>query len=311
MAATRGNHIVPTSTVSQARLRLFQPTQRPTVIAREWVRTSWGSSRVEGRFGQRHADLIEAFLWCAEQRRESDDGALELLVDPARVRATLSDDRHSLQRIKMWITELRAVVIEIETPTLKIIGGVIDHVEISPKTRKNPLTRGQRHLWRVRINKAFAHILANDLPLHYDPAPIARLKSGISQAIARHILTHKNQPAGGWRLDSLIIAIGGSRPGNSITLRHRRHEVRADVAGLSKIGIVVDGDRVRRKTVEKEAACSTGPIACSTGPIACSTGPARAAPAQCIQDLQEDQEGEIPFPGDFAQDNKAPAALSL
>jgi len=87
-------------------LRLFQPTQRPRATAGEWIQTSWGRCRVLGRLGQRHADLLEAMLFVAERSRETDDGAIELLVDPARVRRTLSDHRHSLGRIREWLREL-------------------------------------------------------------------------------------------------------------------------------------------------------------------------------------------------------------
>ncbi|MDE2342625.1 MAG: ABC transporter ATPase [Betaproteobacteria bacterium] len=237
----------PVSTVVQARVQLYQPTQRPTKRLGEWIQTAWGRCRVTGRLGQRHADLIEAFLWCAEKRRETDDGAFELLVDPARVRQTLSEARHSLERIRSWIAELRAVCVEIETPNLSIVGGLIDHVELSSMTRNNPLTGRARNLWRVRVNKAFANLLANDLPVRYDPAPIARLSNGISQALARHVLTHKTQPPGGWILDSLIVTVGGAEANDNQAMRNRRREIRKDSHSLEELGIIVDHERVRKR----------------------------------------------------------------
>lgn len=63
IAMTNGSRgILPTSTVSPARLRMCQPTQRPTYRAGEWIVTPWGRCRVTGRFGQRHQDLLDAFL---------------------------------------------------------------------------------------------------------------------------------------------------------------------------------------------------------------------------------------------------------
>ncbi|MGC9127819.1 MAG: hypothetical protein ACP5GA_03695, partial [Acidithiobacillus sp.] len=45
--------VVPTSTVHQARLRIFQPTRRPVALE-QVIETSWGRIRVKGRLGQQH-----------------------------------------------------------------------------------------------------------------------------------------------------------------------------------------------------------------------------------------------------------------
>ncbi|SCN47138.1 hypothetical protein BAZMOX_385711_1 [methanotrophic endosymbiont of Bathymodiolus azoricus (Menez Gwen)] len=39
-------------------------------------------------------------------------------------------------------------------------------------------------------------LIREDLSLHYDPLPIARIDTGVGQAVARHILTHKHEPNG-------------------------------------------------------------------------------------------------------------------
>lgn len=52
-------------------------------------------------------------------------------------------------------------------------------------------------------------LLEQDLFLYYEPTLIARLQYGISQAVARFVLTHKCDPAGGWHLDTLIKAVSG------------------------------------------------------------------------------------------------------
>jgi len=236
-----GNEVAPTTTVTPARVRLFQPTQRPRLLAGQWIETAWGRARVVGRLGQRHADLLEAILFVAERRRGDD--VLELLVDPARVRRVLSNDRHSGQRIQAWLDELMGVVVEIQTPRVHVVGHLIDHVIKTRRvTRPNPLDRGKRHLWIVRLGLPLCELLRHDLPLHYDPAPIARLKYGISQAIARHILTHRQQPAGGWMLDGLIETVAGKI--SEQAMRDRRREARADAAGLRACGIIVGNNRV-------------------------------------------------------------------
>lgn len=244
---TSGNAVTPTSTAAQARVMLYQPSQRPRLREGDWVDTSFGRCRVTGRLGQRHCDLVEAILYCAERRRDVSDGGVELLVDPARVRKTLSDTRYSFTQIEKLLAELRSATIVIETPQFDfpIIGGLIDHVIPSPMTRHDPLTGGERNMWRVRLGVALVMLLEHDLSLYYDPTPIARLQHGISQAVARHILSHKIEPAGGWFLDTVIVAVAGKVA--SKAMRDARFRLKEDAAELETVGLIVDGDRVRKK----------------------------------------------------------------
>ncbi|HEQ1688469.1 TPA: ABC transporter ATPase [Pseudomonas aeruginosa] len=253
---TTGNQVVPTSTALQARVMIYQPSQRPRERSGQWIDTGFGRCRVTGRLGQRHADIVESMLYVAERRREISDGGIELLIDPAKLRRMLSDHQYSHDRIKKLLTDLRAATVEIVTPEMEstgdsIIGGLIDHVRPSPMTRRDPLTGGERHLWRVRLGVALVMLLERDLSLYYPPAPIARLQHGISQALARHVLTHRHDPAGGWHLDTLIRAVGGEAV-NSMMLRNYRRRLKDDTAGLIEIGIEIDAtDRVKRVTAAR------------------------------------------------------------
>ncbi|MEB8486394.1 hypothetical protein [Acidithiobacillus ferriphilus] len=180
----------------------------------------------------------------------------------------MSDARHSLSGLQKLIRELREVTLEIETPKLMIMGGLVDHVVKSPVTRPDPMNGGERHLWRVRIGLALAELLRNDLPLHYDPTPITRLQTGISQAIVRHIFSHSSQPNGGWDLDNLIRSVCGEL--DSTMIRHRRRELRIDAAGMEAIGIFIDGERIVRRDSKP----------CSTRPVEPKKLTKRAAPAR-------------------------------
>lgn len=250
-----GNIVTPTSTIVQARIMLYQPSQRPKTRQGDWLETPFGRCRVTGRLGQRHADVVEGILYCAERLRKIPDGGVELLVDPARLRKSLSDSRYSMSQLQKLMTELRAATIEIETPQLKkceekIIGGLIDHVKPSPMTRPDPLTGGLRHLWRIRLGVALVMLLDHDLRLYYNPAPIARLQHGISQAVARHILSHKNEPSGGWKQDTLIRAVAGEV--SSQSMRDARRRLKQDESGLQEIGVVIQNGRVMRGTTARE-----------------------------------------------------------
>ena len=275
-----GNSVVPTSTIAQARVMLYQPSQRPRLREGDWAETSFGRCRVAGRLGQRHADVLEAVLYCAERRRPVSDGGVELLVDPARVRKTLSDSRYSFSQLEKLLAELRAATITIETPQFDfpIIGGLIDHVIPSPMTRPDPLSGGERNLWRVRLGIALMMLLEHDHTLYYDPAPIARLQHGISQAVARHVLSHKVVPAGGWYLDTVIGAVAGQV--SSQNMRNARKRIKDDAEDLRRIGLMLDGDRITKAVLSTPGAFHTRPMACHTRPETFHTRPVRATPAR-------------------------------
>ena len=245
-----GNKVTPTSTALQARVMIYQPSQRPRERKGEWMETSFGRCRVTGRLGQRHADVMECVLYVAERKRELTDGGVELLVDPAKLRRTLSDHQYSLTQIEKLLAELRAVTIKIETPKFDfpIIGGLIDHVIPSTMTRPDPLTGGVRNLWRVRLGVALVMLMEHDLSLHYSPIPIARLKHGISQAIARHVLTHKHEPVDGWHIDTLIRAVCGEDVISQV-MRDGRRRLKQETVALAALGIeITKENKVKRGT---------------------------------------------------------------
>lgn len=247
---------MPTTTAHQARLQLYQPTRRPTWQARV-IETPWGTATVRGKLGQVHADIIEAICRNAEDHRVvAATGHLQILVDPYKVRVSVGGGQpYSRDTLWKMLTELREASITLEVPAqkLKVLGGILDRVEESPASRINPLTGKPRQLWRVTLDPAFAAMLQGDLQLHYDPAPLARIDTGVSQAIARHILTHRDQPTGGWQLDRMIELVGAG--GDSGTMRNRRREVNKSAAQLKQVGIVLENDRLFRATQAEEAVC--------------------------------------------------------
>ena len=255
---TTGNRRVPTSTWVQARVALFQASQRPTRRVGEWqVRvTKKGERRVRvtGRLGQRHADVLEAICFTALRRRDVVDGGIELLVDPHQVRRVVAGGRgqYSNEQLHVLLADLRGAVIEIETPELaetgqRIIGGLLDHWIPSNRAVTDPLTGGVRQLWRVRLGVALAALIRADAAVWRDPAPIARLGSGVSQAVARHVLTHSAARRGKWHLNGLLDVVGVAAGGQA--RKQARRAVRDDARGLAVLGIVVDGDRVWRARV--------------------------------------------------------------
>ena len=235
---------MPTATAHQGRLALFEATRRPKMRERI-VETPHGKIRVKARLGQAHADVLEAICYSRERRRDMPDGGIKLLVDPAEVRRRSRQDGTTLRNI---IDDLQQAIIEIIEPKhLACQGQVLGHIDKAarpdgtPITRPNPLG-GERALWSATLGPVLSRLVAADVWIGYDPAPLAQLRHGISQAIARYALSHRRQPGVGWHLDTLITSVCGNLDG--ISLRHRRRELRVDDAALAEIGVVIDGDRV-------------------------------------------------------------------
>jgi hypothetical protein len=223
------------------------------------VPTSWGLIRIKARLGQQHADVLEAICYSHESKKNLADGSIKLKVDPAKVRRlsrqsggvgyNVAGKSTTLQRI---IDDLQQAIVEIIEPEhLASQGQILGFVEKAVRsdgteiTRPDPLTGKVRPMWSVTLGPVLSRLVEADIWLGYNPAPIARLRHGISQAVARHILTHKGAPAGGWRLDGLIETVAGKL--NHQQLRDRRRELRED-AGLLKetLGIIVEGDRITK-----------------------------------------------------------------
>jgi hypothetical protein len=220
---------------------------------------------------------MEAICYEREKKADLEDGRIKLLVDPARVRRRANIT--SGTQFQTILKELEQAVVEIVEPArIACSGHLIDHIDFATRsdgariTRPDPLRGGERALWRVELGKALCKLVAGDIWVGYDPSPIARLDRGISQAIARHVLSHKTAPRGGWTMDGLITTVAG--PLDEYALRHRRHEIRKDAAALAALGVVIDGDRV--SVQQKPGAVQQKPGAVQQKPGACSKSPGLA-----------------------------------
>lgn len=241
---------MPTTTVLQARLQLAQPTRRPRMLNRQ-IETPWGHGTVLGKYGQAHVDVVESIFLHAEKHRKTEDGAIELIVDPHKVRMTAGGGKQiSGQQLAVLKLEIMQVVIDVKGNGIHdpISGHIIDEIRISKikaNSRPGAIRGDDRYMWYVRLGPAYVRFLQDDLHLHYDPEPIAALHTGIGQAVARHVATHKNQPTGGWTIDGLIKAVGaGDTSGD---MRNRRRELKNDAAGLKLLGLDIEDGRIKRE----------------------------------------------------------------
>jgi len=182
---------------------------------------------------------------------------MQVLVDPYLVRLSIGGGTKASYE-QMWSVARdvkRAVVsltFKLDGRSVRIEGGVIDLIKEStnrvhdPRQAFDPSAHAGRALWEVTFNPAYVQLLDADLQLHYDPRPLARLTTGVAQAVARFVFTHRHSPEGGWRVDTLIDAVGAS--GKTLQAkRDRRRELKRDADGLAAIGIVLAGDRLFRE----------------------------------------------------------------
>ena len=123
----------------------------------------------------------------------------------------------------------------------------MDHIDVLRKlSTGEKITRlgafGERKLWTVKLGEAFCKLVQKDIWVGYDPAPIARLDHGISQAVARHVLTHKTAPNGGWMMNTLIEAVAGTV--SRELGRKYRERIREDAQKMVGIGVIINADRI-------------------------------------------------------------------
>lgn len=225
MAALRERN--PTTTAVPARVRMFQATIRPQRLNKATIETEHGRLIVSGRLGQRHADLYEGILRHAKPHRNPQTKEIEahvIDVDASQLRRVLSD-RYSHQQMWQLATELREAVVEIYTPRVQALGGIINDIaryRVDGEILTGALAGECRVRWTIQLGRVVQEFLDKDIRRYYDPGLVARLSTGIGQAVARWLLTHhrQRQPTGGWYIDTVIEAVCGAQA--DATLRKRR-----------------------------------------------------------------------------------------
>jgi hypothetical protein len=140
---------IPTTTVHQARLQVFQPTRLPKDCVRE-IETSWGIAKIDGKLGQVHADIVEAIFYYADRSKKFDDGRVVITVDHYKIKTSVGGGKcYSYPTINKRLDEIMKALIKLEifATGQKVTAHVIDRVIKSKKTLHNPLNSSKRHMW--------------------------------------------------------------------------------------------------------------------------------------------------------------------
>lgn len=236
---------LPTSTVTPIRVCAYQATRRPTKIVEMKTDTAFGSVSVTGRLGQAHADFLDCAMHCADEHRIDSVGRLLLLIDPHKLRMALGggEKKYSAEQMKVLKNDLLQAILNIETPTLKIAGHIVDDIReakgVDAEDKRRWAGSGTRQLMVVVFSEHWTKLIDSDVKRYYDPTPLCRIEHGSVAAIARHALTHTRAPNGGWKLERLIKAAGVQRQASKV-----KAEMLANADALAELGIGLDGDRI-------------------------------------------------------------------
>lgn len=238
---------LPTSTVTPIRVCAYQATRRPTKIVEQKTITAFGSVSVTGRLGQAHADFLDCAMHCADDHKTDSVGRLQLLVDPHKLRMAMGGgkNKYSAEQMNILKRDLMEAVLDIKTPNLKIMGGIIDEIreakgaEAEAEDKRRWAGSGRRQMMLIIFSTPWTSLLEADVKRYYDPTPLCRIDRGGVAAIARHVLTHQHTPNGGWKLATLAKAAGVQRQASKV-----KAEMLANADALAELGIGLDGDRI-------------------------------------------------------------------
>jgi len=149
---------------------------------------------------------------------------------------------------KTLLDDMIRTVITIKTEKLEVTGTLIMRLEkskvIKPVKNRSPIIPEEVTLTSIIFGDVATALFENELRFTYDPRLIMTLRNGISQAIVRYIRTHKNYPAPGYHLRTLVETLAGQ-------IENRkwweiRRCLKEDSELLQRLGITIDfkDDRV-------------------------------------------------------------------
>ncbi len=175
-----------------------------------------------------------------------------VVVDPHIIRRAMGGGeykrKYSASSIKNFEIDLLRAIIKIETPQHKIAGHIIDKIvesEVRRNDRRAWADEESRALQRWIFSEEWTALVQSDIPRYYDPRPLCKIENGSVAAIARHVLTHQNQPNGGWKLAELMKAAGVKRQASKVLREVKENEgLLAEVGIGIQIGIHGSGSRV-------------------------------------------------------------------
>jgi hypothetical protein len=243
------------ATVTQNRTPMFEPSNKPKSATRtyEGKYGKYNKLTIEGRLGQTHKTLLETILWKKElydyiyAEQISGDKIikikyLKVLYDREKIRKYLSQSKkYSWQGYEELLKDMMGTIITLEKEGERVRSPLVIDLYDSPTTKpthsKSPIIPKETSLTTIVFGSVITTLIDTELKFIYDPKPIAQLNSGISQAIARFLKTHKSHPRAGYNLRQLVKHLGCPTEGTG--WRNIKRAIKQDIEQLEAIGIAI------------------------------------------------------------------------
>jgi len=250
--------------------------------------TKWGGVYVErGKPTARHRDVLDAVL-IAGQRVSDRAGQLHVVFDLAEVRRLLHTET-DWRGIKKMLLDLAGTVISLRQPGQGWPPAfpVLTFVGESNSTADRAGHQFPAKLKRITLSAGAAALLAAEARICLTRETVERvlsLQHQISRSLARWCLSHSNEQH--HRLADVLVAIGAAEPGEPISGRQARRNVRErvswlreDAFALAELGIEIDGETLhyrRKKGVFIDAGTGVEPLTAVVEPLTAVVEPLTA-----------------------------------
>jgi hypothetical protein len=243
------------TTAAQCRISIFQPTRRPR-FSTGLVETAFGKAEVSGRLGQPHRDFIECCRLPSVALAQGLDGAERYccIIDPNKLRTAMSGTKRtsndkpgrvSWQQLKDIAEDLRQCRVQnlkiFSRPNYGVVtAGILETVmyqgvgQVEGRAGQGNKV-SERELWKIPFSEAWTALIGDDLPISYGGhlPQIVSLRHGISQALARFMLSHQHGATYGFNEAFGFVGATGR-------FRDRLDEIIKDAHELAGVGICID-----------------------------------------------------------------------
>lgn len=232
-----------TASVLASRTPVFAPSLRGGVT--NWrISNIYGTASVQGKLTQVHRNILDAIFAFAIEKRDFENGSMEILVDPYTITKETGSSR-DYKWFKAKLHDMKQADVEIiDAEGLQHSGGIV--CEWREANVRVPMPggalNGERPLLAISISSAWMRLYNTKLTVSYKELIhcIAELPTGVLQAIVRYCITQRELNK---KLDTLLEEIGAI---TSLTSRSQRFEIRKQVkeADLSAFGIEIRNEVV-------------------------------------------------------------------
>jgi len=252
---------IGTATISFNRLPIFQPTLRP-VYQEKTFETRHGRINFRGKLGQHHKSLLETILYLRKlYDLDEEKMCLSVLYNEYEVKKYLTQGStiYSHERYQKLLMDMMHATFSVErgkeARSRTLIKDKIPSDNYIRRTKSNLPTLKERNIQYMILvfGELASYLIAKELKFTYDPRPIAALKNGISQALARYLKTFTRHPTAGYHLRTLLENLLQEELENKRWWKIREYlKEDAEMLASESIGIVIDFKKDRVFVVNKK-----------------------------------------------------------